>query len=115
MKEVYTAQIRVHSSESESSLDSLHLFDHEDSSSEPESRHDPLHPFDHDLSEESSSHADPGFTTSEGDNHAIHVSISQKKIQQFVIKEVRTKLNHGLSVSTTEDHLRNTLGDKSVE
>lgn len=43
--------------------------------------------------------------------------ISQKKIQQFLMKEVRTKLNHGLSVSTTEDYLRNVaalLGDKSI-
>ena len=44
----------------------------------------------------------------------ICVSISQKSIQQFIMKVVRTKLSPGLLVSTTEEYLRNMaalLGD----
>ena len=47
----------------------------------------------------------------------IHVTVTSSKIKEFVMKEVKTKLNHGLSMSTTEDHLQNTatlLGEKVI-
>ena len=49
-------------------------------------------------------------------NHCTLV-VSQKKIQEFTIGAVQLKLNHGLSISTTEDYLRNTaslFGNKLI-
>ena len=46
-------------------------------------------------------------SNTEEQNHCTLV-VSQKKIQEFIIGAVQLKLNHGLSISTTEDYLRNT-------
>ena len=35
------------------------------------------------------------------------ISISVRQIQKFVLKEVKVKLEHGHSIATTEEHLKN--------
>lgn len=55
-------------------------------------------------------------SNTEEQNHYTLV-ISQKKVQEFIIGAVQLKLNHGLSISTTEDYLRYTaslLGNKLI-
>ena len=55
------------------------------------------------------------FNTEEQNHYTL--VLSQRKIQEFIIGAVQLKLNHGLSISTTEDCLQHTaslLGNKLI-
>ena len=38
---------------------------------------------------------------------SLEISVSERQIQKFIFKEVKSKLDHGHSISTTEEHLQN--------
>ena len=105
MEEVYLAQ--AHTSESEFSDDPTHP------PSESEFSDDPTHSPDFYLDDDGSTQDERTSSDVQGSSNMTSFEqcenqpvISQTKIQQFIMSEVRLKLNHGLSVSTAEDHLK---------